>query len=181
MQRGLQPTCLQDGCDEWTERWERRLLANRSASFSWNVECEPRVREALARDTGGNCAYCDKRYPDPPEIEHFKPKRDFPAFAYRWENLFHACGGCNRKKGTNYDDLLLRPDEDDFSFERYFDVTVDFKLVPHPNATSDDKRRAEVTIRTMQLNRSPLVKARTEKVLGKNHGFRFISGNASPQ
>ena len=44
--------------------------------------------------------YCsDSRGTD---IEHFRPKSDYPAQAFRWANLLLCCSACGRVKGTRF-------------------------------------------------------------------------------
>ena len=49
---------------------------------------------------GARCMYCsDSRGTD---IEHFRPKSDYPAQAFRWANLLLCCSACGRVKGTRF-------------------------------------------------------------------------------
>ena len=118
------------------------------------------VREALAAMTAGHCAYCDGCPIDSVGVEsvdHFRPKTH-PAFyelVCAWTNLFLICTACNHAKRDKWDEALLRPDDLDFSFERYFEYRFDSgKLQPASTASADEQRRAVRTIEILELNRA---------------------------
>jgi len=63
---------------------------------------ESGVTEALQRMAGPRqrCSFClDSRATT---IEHYWPKRRFPARMYSWPNLLWVCGPCNLKKGEKF-------------------------------------------------------------------------------
>jgi len=118
------------------------------------------VREALAAMTAGHCAYCDGHPIDATgaeTVDHFRPK-SHPAFhelVCTWTNLFLTCTACNHAKGEQWDEALLRPDDLDFSFERYFEYRFDSgKLQPASAATLEEQLRTVRTIEIFNLNRS---------------------------
>lgn len=79
-----------------------------------------RIRDALVRDFGTICAYCEQpcqsptRYEEPHEesIDHFRPRNRFPNLWLDWPNLVYACRRCNQAKGGSWpgfdDDLVNR-------------------------------------------------------------------------
>jgi uncharacterized protein (TIGR02646 family) len=115
------------------------------------------ARAALLAMTTGRCSYCDGAPLDTSKVDHFRPKSrpEFYRLVCAWSNLFIACDGCNRAKRELWDDDLLRPDADDFDFERYvwFDP-MSGTLAPNPGASAGDQRRARRTIEIMDLNRA---------------------------
>lgn len=117
------------------------------------------VREALAVMTAGHCSYCDGHPLGATGVEtvdHFRPK-GHPAFyelVCTWTNLFLVCTACNHAKREQWDDALLRPDDPDFHFERYFEYRFDSgKLEPATAASPEEQRRALRTIEIFGLNR----------------------------
>jgi hypothetical protein len=71
---------------------------------------------------------------------------------------------------------LLRPDDLDFRFERYFEYRFDSgKLQPAPAANHDEQRRASRTIEILDLNRVGACASRKRMV----HFLRSI-GAATP-
>ena len=113
----------------------------------------------MASKAGGHCNYCDGllSYQAEPTIDHFMPKESFACSAYLWRNLYVACRGCQRK-GTRFDKLVLRPDEQGYHFTRYFRYRRNGEIV----ATSDeaDRARAEKTIEVLKLDHPDLTKDR---------------------
>jgi uncharacterized protein (TIGR02646 family) len=77
-----------------------------------------RIRDALKRDFGPVCAYCQqscktptgRENPDSNEetIEHFRPRNKFPDQQFNWLNLLYACSRCNGHKSDSW------PVDDDF-------------------------------------------------------------------
>ncbi len=105
--------------------------------------------------TKAHCSFCDA-YPMgcriPPTIEHFRPKTGFPLLAYKWDNLFLCCGLC-QEKGDKFHKNLLKPDDEDYSFDAYFEIRWDTgELTPNEDAPRADQERAEYTIRLYRLN-----------------------------
>jgi uncharacterized protein (TIGR02646 family) len=142
--------------ERWTRQWTELRAANPKAAFQWYQADGRSAREwllpCLKDMTQGHCAFCDSfplddRSTEP--IEHFRPKSDprFYAQAYAWENLFYCCDRCQKSKREQWDDGLLRPDADDYTFLRYFmfDYTTG-EIRPNILANTADQTRAQVTI-----------------------------------
>jgi uncharacterized protein (TIGR02646 family) len=155
------PECLTLNLSNWTSVWVAKVRAGaKSDDFSWrNTPCEKEIREKLGIESDDHCCFCDKAPLDPLSIDHFRPKMDFPADAYCWENLYSACLGC-QGRNAKFNELAIRPDEPSFTFDRFFDINADFDLIPNGTATAEDQERALVTIELFKLNRLPLRKAR---------------------
>ena len=99
--------------------------------------------------TQEHCAFCDGRIGTESRetVEHFRPKSEFPNLAYTWHNLFPCCDLCQSQKLEKFDEALLKPDAADYRFEEYFIANYKTgELEPLPNAPTEIKRRAEVTI-----------------------------------
>jgi uncharacterized protein (TIGR02646 family) len=151
------PDFLAPRWEQWGRDWEGRQKAG--GKFHWHeVDREPvnqKLLPALKAQTQDHCSFCDNYPVSPPSvdtIEHFRPKSRFPREAYQWENLYFCCVHC-QQKGEEFDEAMLRPDAEDFAFERYFrrDYTQGLLLV-NELAPPEDQHRAEVTIRLYRLN-----------------------------
>jgi hypothetical protein len=89
-------------------------------------------------------------------------KSTWPAFAYEWANLYVCCAQC-QKRGDRFDEGLLRPDADDYAFERYFECDLATgRLAPAGDASRGDQQRAAVTIQLFNLNHPRLMVLRRD-------------------
>jgi uncharacterized protein (TIGR02646 family) len=153
------PGWLNKKWKEWGEAWAVKCAKTKnSPSFTWrryqNRGYDDLVKE-LSAMTRNHCSFCDA-YPMgrriPHTIEHFKPKSKFPREAYKWENLFLCCGLC-QEKGDQFDKRLLKPDVKSYSFDKYFDINwTTGELLPNRDASENDRKRAEITIKLYRLN-----------------------------
>jgi uncharacterized protein (TIGR02646 family) len=156
------PDILQKHGERWTRQWIELRAKNASAAFHWYQVEGKSAREWLLPQLKvmpqGHCAFCDcfpldDRSQEP--IEHFKPKTDprFYAEAYAWDNLYYCCDCCQSSKGEQWDDRLLRPDAEDYSFSRYFmfDYTTG-EIKANCLANAPDQTRATVTIELYGLD-----------------------------
>lgn len=150
------PACLVENYWVWTQDFVLARQENPSFSFSWRSKaCYQTLRHVLFSMTQGRCSFCDGSVGSESRetIEHFRPKSLFPDLAYTWTNLFICCDVC-QGKGDSFDELLLKPDELDYSFTRYF--INNYKtgaLEPNPAASEADQKRAETTLKLYQLNK----------------------------
>ncbi len=156
--RGPAPEWLLQRCEGWGIRWEAAL--KEKAQFRWpTLEGEPVNRKllpVLKRQVQDHCSFCDGYPISPPgleTVEHFRPKSTFPLEAYRWENLYYCCNFCQAKKGETYEECILRPDDGDYAFRRYFwfDYTTG-TIEVNRKADPQDQLRAEATLRLYGLN-----------------------------
>jgi uncharacterized protein (TIGR02646 family) len=162
------PTILHDNATQWTARFVERRKREPGARFAWPIVDGMPVNRQLVRPLGAmtddHCAYCDGFPLDVVSVEtidHFRPKSQFPALAFQWENLYLCCEGCQREKGSDFDDAWLRPDAVDYRFERYF--VVNFRtgeIEVHPGASARDQERARATIEDFGLNKPARVSDR---------------------
>ncbi len=145
--------------DKWGLDYQARRSQNPSAVFNWPTYQGRRINtilEPILRDmTHNHCSFCDI-WPvrkAGATIEHFKPKATFNLDVCRWENLFYCCGSCQKAKQEQFDELLLKPDELSYTFERYFIVdSFSFEIIPNPGATTEDQERARISIKLYGLN-----------------------------
>lgn len=167
--RPPKPDVLVEHGDRWTDQWKTLKTEKPGAQFNWYQLEGKSARDWLLADlaamTQEHCAFCDRYTVEPDSIEHFRPKSDsrFLHLAYAWENLFFCCGGCQTAKGEKWDDGLINPDADDYTFSRYF--MFDWgtgEMSPNPKASPIDQARAETTIRIYGLDTAKRRKFRRE-------------------
>ena len=94
IEKGEEPTAFKEwkdkSNDEWTPSYE--ILSNPEKS---------QLHEALLKDQGYICCYCNDRIEKPTprsHIEHIKPRSHFPAEALNFTNLVSSCQGENEKR-----------------------------------------------------------------------------------
>ncbi len=146
------PEWLLENWEQWGKDYEES-----GKEFTWKVG-KKRKRELvdlLLEMTNDHCSYCDN-FPMARSlqetIDHFRPKSIFKLIAYLWENLFVACSKC-QQRNNNFDEKLLKPDESDYSFHRYFEFDGEtFMIEPQRKATTTDQERAIITITLFRLN-----------------------------
>ena len=159
IERTNAPAWLNKNWKKWGEDWATKYAAApKSSPFQWR-QYEKKgwkdlVRE-LAAITKNHCSFCDA-YPMGRRIkytiEHFRPKTKFPEEAYKWGNLFLCCGLCQEKR-EEFDECLLKPDENYYSFDKYFEIDWPTgELIPNRDASEQDQARARITIRIYRLN-----------------------------
>ena len=152
---------------EKEQRWLRDLAAGDPLGWEHNGRSLRDWFHATVRevDAPSLCAYCDGSLgaQSRPTIDHFLPRKQFPALALSFANLYPACDNCNsgHKRGK-WSCLLLRPDVDLASpaegldwatFSRYFQYDpVSGRLASAPGADRRDRRRVLVTIAVLGLN-----------------------------
>lgn len=170
-----------------TNNWERigkeyteKRAANPGYQFSWpqinNEKVNQAILPTLKKQTQEHCSYCD-RFPlfrKDDTIDHFKPKSDqrFYKLVCKWDNLYLCCNHCQDAKKVQYHDDLLRPDAEDYTFNRYFIYNYKTnKIVVNPGASDEDKIKAEATLEIFDFNHESLIKARENAV------FRFAFDN----
>ncbi len=184
--RSAPPEPLAARAQEWTRRWLEQCAAKGAAEFRWpQVDSKPlnqHLTESLRAMTSEHCSYCDNWIPPgvAETIDHFRPKAcgRFPGFAFEWTNLFLTCWVCQKAKGEQFDELLLKPDEPGYDFDRYFVYRPRTgTLEPNPNASPEDRRRADRTIQLLRLNENGFPRARQRECnLIDAAAFRFCQG-----
>lgn len=83
-------------------RIKKSLCAPASLSTSKQYDGED-VKEQLMKDQHEKCYICERKLVTDFEIEHFKSASNYPHLIQTWENLFLACGYCNRRKSDSFD------------------------------------------------------------------------------
>ncbi len=147
------------------KKWGKRYKAKRgnpakSNEFIWATHKGQKVNilllPFLRAETNSHCSFCDG-FPLETTgeiIEHFRPKASFPLLSYVWINLFYCCKYCNENKRENPERHLLKPDNINYNFEKYFLFDYDSgKIEVNPALSVVEKSRAENTIIIYGLNK----------------------------
>lgn len=130
--------------------------------------------------SNNHCAFCDG-YPMQQmgdTIEHFRPKSKNPELSHQWENLFIACSACQSSKGNEFDELLLKPDDENYSFSKYFTMNSEGFFEPDISLTEFDKKRVIKTIELYGLNKYSRPDERINELQKNNNNktgiYRFL-------
>jgi uncharacterized protein (TIGR02646 family) len=164
--RRPQPELFAKWADEVSQAYVKARTEDPSYRFQWPRR-EGRslydvARTALAEMTDRRCSYCDSDSIDATGVEsvdHFRPKSnpEFYALVCAWTNLFLVCSSCNHAKREQWTAALLKPDDIDYEFTRYFSYQFDTgRIIPNAAASSQERNRAQETIQLLDLNRPGL-------------------------
>jgi uncharacterized protein (TIGR02646 family) len=173
--RNETPDFLKEKAEEWGKEWSAKQVTakkmGKTATFSWRQYKKQEYKEILAQLQlmTDNCAYCNIRLlhievAPKPSIDHFRPKTTFPLLAYEYGNLFPCCEVC-QERGNRFDELLLKPDEQNYDFDAYF--IIDFptgELRANPQGNGKQKSRADKTIELFKLNSAGKSQARLKEL-----------------
>ncbi len=140
----------------WTKDFVAARKLNPPHPFDWRSQaCYREIRRQLSAMTQAHCAFCDGAIgvESRETVEHFRPKSAFPDLAYEWNNLFPCCDMCQSNKREMFDPDLLKPDEPEYAFNKYFVANFSTgEIEPSPHSDDSERRKAEVTIRIYGLN-----------------------------
>jgi uncharacterized protein (TIGR02646 family) len=176
MARGEAPALLEQHGAEIGSEYAARRREDASYRFRWPQRDGQRLDHvalaALKAMTDGHCSYCDANETligavGEHQIDHFRPKSrlEFYELVCTWTNLFLTCGTCNKAKRDTWDELLLRPDDDDYRFERYFEFRpATGELMPNRAAALADQARTAMTITVFALNSGPRCQIRQRAI-----------------
>lgn len=64
------------------------------------------VQRQLMEDQHKKCYICERTLTTDFEIEHLKSQSNHKELTQEWNNLFMSCGYCNRKKSSDYDEIV---------------------------------------------------------------------------
>ena len=160
--RGEEPVTLKRN----SERWTKELLDTRETGDQDAIKtAEGRykkdgIREALKDMYNDLCCYCESTVSANSfgHIEHRKPKREFPKYAFNWDNLHWACEKCNNAKADQWDtdNPILDPTVDTEIIPTHLSIVPGLRTIEfHPETDS-----GKTTIDHADLNRLDLAKAR---------------------
>lgn len=165
--RPVEPDCLRDNAPTWTETYISKRRANPKARFNWpDGTCYQHTRKTLLDMTQQHCAFCDGPFAESPKtIEHFRPKSRFPELAFAWSNLFPCCYACQSSKQEKFNECLLKPDDEDYRFDRYFLVKYETgEIEVSPLLGPQERERAAITLEIYGLNTPERKNARVREL-----------------
>lgn len=119
------------------------------------------IERKLRRASPGNefCMYCESG--EGSDIDHFWPKKRYPARAYTWENYLWACSVCNSNykreafpRDANGAPLLINPLEED--------PREHLQLSPRTGKYVSQTEKGRWSIEVFGLNRGRLEKSRQD-------------------
>jgi len=121
------------------------------------------IKSALRDEAGNKCIYCESKvgHNTPGDVEHKIPSSHKEDLHFSWGNLTLACTECNRRKNAYFDEAcpFLDPYMDDVeAWLVHYGPIVSWQL---------GNARAEVSIRTLELNsnaRVQLIARKVEKI-----------------
>jgi len=155
-----------DGYKEWGRKYALKKQQGLKPKWHKKIKQWERLKKDLAELTADHCSFCDS-YPlaakNKQTIEHFRPRSSYPKLAYVWHNLFLCCETCQTAKGDDFKKNLLKPDAEEYEFNRYF--IVNFKtgeIEINTRGSKKDQERAKITIRIYGLNSYGRPKARAD-------------------
>ena len=67
-----------------------------------NKNCYKKSKEQLEKQFHNKCAYCETKYTEHTQIEHYRPKSQYHWLTYEWSNLLPSCIKCNTKKSRKF-------------------------------------------------------------------------------
>ncbi len=176
VERIAAPKTLVKNAGRWTEEYlaavkrhakspndPKLKRARKTAEIKYNHKS---IRKALGEDMfSGKCVYCESSFAK--HIEHYRPKSKWPKRCFVWENLHWACGDCNGPtyKGDRFPKTaeggpFLNPTKD--HPERHLDFEYDEET--GIAAIGFKTKRGQTTRDQLGLNRSELLKVRSENV-----------------
>ena len=106
------------------------------------------VKVQLLEDQHEKCYICERKLGTDFEIEHFKSKNNYPELRQEWTNLFLACGYCNKKKSSSFDDNLYPLDT---NIENEIEQRIDFSRNKASFTTSIDDDPHQNTVRMLHV------------------------------
>ena len=167
--RSDSPDFLKDKWEKWGKSYKNNRKKNSSFPFQWptytGVKINILLEPILARQTDDHCSFCDN-FPirsNEDSIDHFKPKSRLLYYdiVCQWENLYYCCQNCQQSKGEQYNNFLLRPDSENYSFDSYFIYSYSsHEINPNPTLDERERRKAKTSIDIFGLNDKGHIAAR---------------------
>lgn len=166
--RGPEPQRLASVRARHTWRWVQHYSHGQGdppTDHAWQA-----FRSDLMRAFHGLCAYCEQT--DPGEVDHFRPKSQFPNEVYVWSNWLFSCHPCNQAKREKWpDEGYVDPcavDNKDRP-EHYFDFSTQRgRIIARATLSCKEKFKARRMIKDLKLNEWYQVKERKQWIQALN-------------
>lgn len=106
-ERGPAPDGFANLARSLDAEWLTEAVLDDSTISNFWATVRPRLRPAadeLFIRSHGKCAFCESvlAVTSSLQIEHFRPKKHYPQFAFQWTNWLPACPTCNNKKASHF-------------------------------------------------------------------------------
>ena len=158
--RGPEPEGLGHIQARYTPRWVQYYtngVGDKPTDSHWR-----RFHDDLNVVFGGLCAYCEETTKG--EIDHFRPKSQFPHLVYSWSNWLFACHECNNAKisywpADGYVDPCAISSLDRPERHFVFDTRTGF-ILPNQSLSPRLRNKAHNTIAQLRLNDAHHLKKR---------------------
>jgi uncharacterized protein (TIGR02646 family) len=181
-----------EGLIEKDKEWKEQFNLNPSLKPDWEGFSKTTLRKntikRLDEMYSGCCCYCEGKIKNTsyPEIEHFKPKADFPELCFDYSNFHFTCKRCNLAKGRQYNEDMVSPSDENpeefICFKGELAIGIDnsesgtrmIKILKL-NDRSDLKEERSKYLNTFARNYSLIIKT-IESVLanGNNEGLEIV-------
>lgn len=163
--RGPEPTGLRPIRQRYTQAWiyfYRNGIGNKPTDSRWRG-----FINQLSTRFGECCGYCEIGCSG--VVDHYRPKNKFPHLVYEWHNWVFSCHDCNKNKSSHWPPSgFLDPCSiGTFSHKLQCCFTFDWmtgEVLPHPNLSQANHKRARVTITLLRLNLPFRLKARLDHI-----------------
>lgn len=106
------------------------------------------VKAQLLEDQHEKCYICERKLGTDFEIEHLRSQEKYSKLQKEWSNLFMACGYCNRKKSSSFDDNLYPLDT---NIEDEIEQRIDFSSNKASFVTTIDDVPYQNTVRMLHV------------------------------
>jgi len=120
----------------------------------------PANKDALRDASFDKCMYCESKVSHTyfGDVEHIRPKDQFPELEFNWENLGFVCAKCNNAKLNRWhnETPFINPYEEDPNLH----LAAVGAFILHRTGSE----RGEVTCRDVALNRTQLIERRMERI-----------------
>ena len=162
VERGPEPEGLEEIRARNTPRWVQYYtngIGSRPTDSQWR-----QFHSDLEHSFRGLCAYCEETTKG--EVDHFRPKSQFPSLVYSWSNWLFACHECNHRKSGNwpvggYVDPCAISSSDRPELYFVFDTLTGF-ILPNRSLSPHRRQKAQTTIDDLRLNDLHHLKNRVE-------------------
>lgn len=147
------------------EEWKNSLKINTNLKPNWEelsrTVAKKETISMLEEMYKGCCCYCESKIKSTsyPEIEHFKPKSQYPELCFDYSNLHYSCKRCNLAKGSYYDDNIISPSDE--NPEEYIEYIGELAV------SIDNNKRGTTMIDVLKLNERADLKEERIKYLNE--------------
>ncbi|MDE1468457.1 HNH endonuclease signature motif containing protein [Aurantiacibacter sp. D1-12] len=171
LQKLGKPQILVDNGTQWTSDYlELRRKQERDATIEGRYR-HAQIKSCLIAETREKCAFCESKVLGTQfgDVEHLKPKKQYPELFVEWENLTLACSKCNNAKRDV--DGILNPYTDN--------VTAHVQFLGPMVAPNCESACGSLTVRQLRLNRDELLTRRAKRLADLQNLIELVQSLAA--